>query len=141
MALKSISFATLLQMGGNGGVGGDVDCTAIADAGLTVPTDVHILFPPTAGHGESGDITNEGGNTQTQDPCGLQDDDPTVPTVPTGLELQATEPPVDPKAWRELASAYNAHHFNCPICIAAGRGTQYGQRCGVGMALWRAYST
>ena len=32
------------------------------------------------------------------------------------------------------------HHFNCPTCKAAGRGKQYGQRCGAGMALWRAYS-
>lgn len=139
MALKSISFAILLQMGGNSGVGGDVACKAIADAGLAVPTDLHRLFPPTLGQGGSGDAANEGGNTQTQYPCGLQDGDPTVPSVPTGLELQAPEPPVDPKAWRELAAAYNAHHFNCPICIAAGRGTQYGQRCGVGMALWAGY--
>lgn len=51
----------------------------------------------------------------------------------------APEPPVDPNAWRELAAAYHAHHFNCPTCIAAGRGSRYGQRCGAGMALWRAY--
>ena len=48
------------------------------------------------------------------------------------------EPP--PSTWRELAAAYHAHHFNCKICIAAGRGAQYGLRCGVGTALWRAYS-
>lgn len=35
-------------------------------------------------------------------------------------------------------AAYHAHHFNCSTCIAAGRGSRYGQRCGVGMALWRA---
>jgi hypothetical protein len=40
--------------------------------------------------------------------------------------------------WKELAAAYHAHHFNCPTCIAAGRGSRYGQRCGAGMALWRA---
>lgn len=139
MALKSISFATLLQMGGNSGIGGDIACKAITHAGLAVPTVGHRLFPPTADHGGGGDAANEGGNTQTQHPCGLQDGDPTVPTVPTTLELQAPEPPVDPKAWRELAAAYHAHHFSCPTCIAAGRGSQYGQRCGVGMALWRAY--
>lgn len=49
------------------------------------------------------------------------------------------EPPAEPNAWRELAQAYHAHHFNCPTCIAAGRDSQYGQRCGAGMALWRAY--
>lgn len=46
----------------------------------------------------------------------------------------------DPSDWHELAAAYHAHHFNCRFCIAAGRGAQYGLRCGVGAALWRAYS-
>ena len=50
-------------------------------------------------------------------------------------------PPENPSDWKELAAAYHAHHFHCPTCIAAGRGSQYGQRCGAGMALWRAYST
>jgi hypothetical protein len=52
---------------------------------------------------------------------------------------QELEPQTDPNTWRELAAAYQAHHFNCSTCIAAGRGSQYGQRCGAGMALWRAY--
>ncbi len=51
----------------------------------------------------------------------------------------APDPPDDPLDWKELAAAYHTHHFNCPTCIAAGRGSQYGQRCGAGMALWRAY--
>jgi len=51
----------------------------------------------------------------------------------------APDPPDDPQDWKELAAAYHAHHFNCTTCIAAGRGSRYGQRCGVGMALWRAY--
>lgn len=34
-------------------------------------------------------------------------------------------------------AAYHAHHFNCPTCIAAGRGSRYGQRCSAGMTLWR----
>ena len=46
------------------------------------------------------------------------------------------EPPADPNAWRELSEAYNAHHFDCHTCIAAGRGAQYGPRCGAGAALW-----
>jgi hypothetical protein len=50
----------------------------------------------------------------------------------------APEPPTDPNAWRELAAAYNDHHFTCGTCIAAGRGAVYGLRCGVGAALWNA---
>ena len=38
------------------------------------------------------------------------------------------------------ATAYHAHHFNCPQCIAAGRGQQYGGRCAVGLALWSDYT-
>lgn len=51
----------------------------------------------------------------------------------------APDPPENPKDWKELAAAYHAHHFRCPICVAAGRGSRYGQRCGAGMALWQAY--
>ena len=50
------------------------------------------------------------------------------------------EPPTDPAAWRELAAAYHDHHFACQTCIAAGRGSRYGLRCGTGAALWRAYA-
>ena len=50
------------------------------------------------------------------------------------------EPPPDPNAWRELATAYHHHHFACPVCIAAGRGAGYGLRCGTGAALWTSYS-
>lgn len=49
------------------------------------------------------------------------------------------EPSPDPTAWRELAQAYHLHHFTCPTCIAAGRGSQYGLRCGVGASLWAIY--
>lgn len=38
------------------------------------------------------------------------------------------------------AQAYHAHHFNCHACIAAGRGTRYGRRCAVGLALWNDYT-
>ena len=51
----------------------------------------------------------------------------------------APDPPENPLDWKELAAAYHAHHFNCPTCIAAGRSSRYGQRCGAGMALWRLY--
>lgn len=54
-------------------------------------------------------------------------------------------PPVAPEDggpadWHALDAAYLAHHFNCPTCIAAGRGGRYGLRCGTGAALWRTYS-
>lgn len=45
-----------------------------------------------------------------------------------------------PPDWHALDAAYLAHHFNCPTCIAAGRGSRYGLRCGIGAALWRAYA-
>ena len=52
---------------------------------------------------------------------------------------EATDPPADPAFWKDLAAAYQSHHFHCPTCIAAGRGSRYGQRCGAGLALWRVY--
>lgn len=61
--------------------------------------------------------------------------EPLMP-LPSAVTDAASEP-VD---WHALDAAYLAHHFNCPTCIAAGRGSRYGQRCGAGMALWRAYS-
>ncbi len=39
--------------------------------------------------------------------------------------------------WATLDKAYQAHHFGCPTCIAAGKG--YGLRCGTGAALWAEY--
>lgn len=53
----------------------------------------------------------------------------------------APDPPENSLDWKELAAAYHAHHCNCPTCIAAGRGTQYGLRCGAGSALWIAYQS
>ena len=44
-----------------------------------------------------------------------------------------------PNAWKELAHAYHTHHFSCPACITAGRGSLYGLRCDSGMELWQAY--
>ena len=54
--------------------------------------------------------------------------------------IHALDPADNALDWKDLAAAYHAHHFNCPICIAAGRGAYYGQRCGVGAALWSAYA-
>ena len=55
----------------------------------------------------------------------------------------APEPPTNPASptdWHALDAAYLVHHFNCPTCIAAGRGSRYGLRYGLGTALWRAYA-
>ena len=49
------------------------------------------------------------------------------------------DPPNNQMDWKVLAAAYHAHHFNCRICIAAGRGECFGQRCSAGIALWLAY--
>ena len=60
-------------------------------------------------------------------------------TAANDAASHAPDPPENPSDWKELAAAYHAHHFNCRTCIAAGRGSRYGQRCGAGMALWRLY--
>ena len=60
----------------------------------------------------------------------------------TGTNNAASEladAPENPLDWTGRAAAYHAHHFNCPTCIAAGRGSRYGQRCVAGIALWRTY--
>ncbi len=56
------------------------------------------------------------------------------------LQGSLKKPAVAVPDWRELDKAYQAHHFKCPTCIAAGRGLSYGLRCGTGSALWSAYS-
>ncbi len=60
-------------------------------------------------------------------------------TAANAAASHTPEPPDNPVDWKELAAAYHAHHFNCRACVAAGRGSRYGQRCGAGMALWQAY--
>lgn len=60
-------------------------------------------------------------------------------TAANDAASHAPDLPVNPQDWKELAAAYHAHHFNFPTCIAAGRGSHNGQRCGAGMALWQAY--
>ncbi len=56
-----------------------------------------------------------------------------LPSAPTDASPEPTD-------WHALDAAYLSHHFNCPTCIAAGRGSRYGLRCGTGAALWRAYT-
>lgn len=55
------------------------------------------------------------------------------------LEVPAPVDVVDPVDWRILDAAYMAHHVNCLICQAAGRGVSYSLRCGTGAAMWREY--
>ena len=55
--------------------------------------------------------------------------------------IEALQPPETAAIdWRELDRAYQLHHVHCQACIAAGRGARYEARCGVGAALWSAYS-
>ena len=66
-------------------------------------------------------------------------------------EVEATPAQAEPKrlfrkpspwltgAEQLAAQAYHSHHFSCYECKAEGRDSQYGQRCGAGMALWRLY--
>jgi len=61
------------------------------------------------------------------------------PQIEAGPQDRPVLTAPDPNAWRVLSAAYHAHHFACHVCIAAGRGAQYGLRCGVGAALWVAY--
>lgn len=62
----------------------------------------------------------------------------TAPTAPKRLFRQ--HGPWLTGTEQSAAQAYHAHHFNCPTCIAEGRGTQYGARCAVGLALWSDYT-
>lgn len=65
----------------------------------------------------------------------------------TGVDRQAandaanpTPDPLNKSAFaHKQDTAYQAHHFHCQTCMAAGRGIRYGVRCGVGISLWRAY--
>ena len=71
--------------------------------------------------GQFGEAVNDPASTQ-----------PPAPTTPAKPLMENAD------TWRELDRAYQAHHFKCPICKAAGLG--YGLRCGAGAALWTAYS-
>ena len=67
-----------------------------------------------------------------------------VPVMPDRFSsvLAVPSPAVLEKSadWHALDAAYLAHHFNCHACIAAGRGSRYGLRCGTGAALWLDYA-
>ena len=67
-----------------------------------------------------------------------------ISAMPEGLSsvLAVPSPAIleKPADWHALDAAYLAHHFNCPACIAAGRGSRYGLRCETGAALWCGYA-
>ena len=48
-------------------------------------------------------------------------------------EMSLTDEEVD-----STFHTYHVHHFNCPVCMAAGKG--YGNRCQEGLGLWFRYS-
>lgn len=48
------------------------------------------------------------------------------------------EPPPSASQWELADRAYQAHHFQCPQCIAAGV-TRSQARCEAGSALWATY--
>jgi len=75
------------------------------------------------------------------EPFGEAVNDPALAVLTAPEPSKPAALPVDPDAWRVLAHAYFAHHFNCKFCIAAGRGTGYGLRCGTGAVLHAAYET
>lgn len=64
---------------------------------------------------------------------------PVAEVKPQRLTAPAASPPDTTPAvdWHEADRAYQAHHWTCPQCRAAGKG--YGQGCAEGQALWDAY--
>jgi hypothetical protein len=103
------------------------------------------LVPPVPPHfSDAHEIVLAGQPGQgASDPASEQPDEqknlPKPAFSPAAENCPAPVPSADPEAWRVLAQAYYAHHFKCPVCIAAGRGTGYGFRCGTGAALWTGY--
>lgn len=59
------------------------------------------------------------------------------PTARVDMGIPTSPPAPASTDWQALDKAYQAHHVNCPTCIAAGKG--YGLRCGVGASLWAEY--
>ena len=76
------------------------------------------------------------------DPASTQPPDLVQPPAPAPAK-PAKPPKQTFMDWQDtllhLDRAYQAHHFNCSTCKAAGLG--YGLRCGTGAALWTSYSS
>ena len=95
MALEFIAGTDLPltdEIGGEGGVSGVIGRTASACAALPVPTARKTHAPPDLACASGGDAKKTGGVSQTQYPCGLQEADPTLPTIPTCLYGTAVIP-------------------------------------------------
>lgn len=96
------------------------------DTSCFVDTRVNAQFVP------FGEAVNNPASTQPSDlvqPPAPAPDKSDKPRKQTFMDWQDT--------WLHLDRAYQAHHFKCPTCIAAGLG--YGLRCGTGAALYKAY--
>jgi hypothetical protein len=44
-------------------------------------------------------------------------------------DSHAPDPPDNPLDWKQLASAYHTHHFNCPTRIAVELGSRFVLHC------------
>ena len=111
-------------------------CKAPIHAGCTPDTPDTSCFVDTrinAQFAQFGEAVNDPASTQPPDlvqPPAPAPAKPAKPPKQTFMDWQDT--------WLHLDRAYQAHHFNCSTCKAAGKG--YGLRCGAGAALWTAYS-
>jgi hypothetical protein len=62
-----------------------------------------------------------------------------TPVTPVTSKKIIIQEKIDTTAndWKQADRAYQAHHWSCPQCRAAGLGK--GSRCDEGQALWDAY--
>jgi len=62
-------------------------------------------------------------------------------TVPCTAATSVTPSKTSPDAEQEkcIGQKYYSHHFQCLLCIAAGRGSTNCRRCSLGNALWHSY--
>jgi len=103
------------------------------DTSCFVDTRVNAQFGP------FGEAVNDPATPELESQPSTQPPDlvqPPAPDKPAKPPKQTFMEHAD--TWLHLDRAYQAHHFKCPTCKAAGLG--YGLRCGVGAALWTAYS-
>lgn len=142
---NAVNARVLLQNAEDSGVDLYLDGDALKARGCR--TAVEILSPQLRAHkAEIVELlASAAGTAFANSPAGQQTGEqknlPKPAFSPAPENCLAPAPPFDPDAWRALTQAYYAHHFNCPVCIAAGRGTGYGLRCGTGAALWTPGST
>ena len=115
------------------------DCTAVTAVTCNLNNAREKVQP-----GQFGEAVNDPVAPKLDSPASTQ------PPISDGADTHAAyaglNKPVKPRkltfmewqqSWIEFDQAYQRHHLNCPVCIAAGLG--YGLRCGAGAALYRAY--